>query len=521
MMRTAIKGKSGGTRGRVTVQQSFPSPTGGWNARDALADMAPIDAVSLDNWFPRPSYVEMRGGSVLHATGATGNIKTLATYNGVTGISKLYGYTSSGIYDVSSSGAVGASKLVRTNGKHQWEMFGDGTNNWLIAVNGIDKPAYHDGTNWIAVDGTTSPAITGLTTTDLVNLAVFKGRLLFVRKSKLGFDYLPAGAAGGTATYFDLSGEAPRGGYLVAIAVWTRDAGNGPDDYAVFLTSEGEAIVYAGTNPASATTWAKVGSFVIGKPIGRRCVRKYGADPLVLTENGLFFLSSLLMAGDERNKFAVSYKIQSAFTDAARAYFSTFGWTVVSLPSRDAILVNVPNTEDGAHEQFVMNTITKAWCRFTDWDAEDFGLLNRELYFCKGTTTYKAWTSTADSGGNIMYYGKQAFSKFGSQDIKHPKMFMPVMEINGSVTYNSAIDVDFESRDFTGELQSSVPSGSFWGTGLWGVAPWGSSTTIIKQWGGVGAWEGRWLSCKLRLQSNVVTGKWLSSTVMYEVGSGL
>ena len=39
------------------------------------------------------------------------------------------------------------------------------------------------------------------------------------------------------------------------------------------------------------------------------------------------------------------------------------------------------------HEQYVMNTITKAWCRFTEWSAEDFAVFNGELYFCAGRPT--------------------------------------------------------------------------------------------------------------------------------------
>ena len=41
---------------------SLPPPVGGWNARDALANMAPTDAVTLDNLFPGVSSVTLRGG---------------------------------------------------------------------------------------------------------------------------------------------------------------------------------------------------------------------------------------------------------------------------------------------------------------------------------------------------------------------------------------------------------------------------------------------------------------------------
>src|SRR6185295_12739004 len=356
---------------KISITRTYPGPVGGWNARDALASMKPYDAVILNNWYPRPSYVEFRGGWAAHATGTTGNVKTLAVYNKLTGGNQMFGYTATGIYNVSSAGAVGASLLARTNGKHQWVMFGDGSANWLIAVNGIDKPAYYDGTTWTAVTHLTSPALTGYTSNaveDFISVNVFKGRLFFIPKNSLSFWYLAAGVAGGGVTEFDLSGEATKGGYLLAMATWTRDSGAGVDDFAVFFTSEGEAIVYQGTNPNSATTWAKVGSYTIGRPLGRRCVMQYGGDCVVITENGIFPLSALLQSGDERSKFALSYKIQNAVVDAARTYGAIFGWKSITFPAYDAMIVNVPIAEDGTHQQYVMNLLTKSWCKFTNWD---------------------------------------------------------------------------------------------------------------------------------------------------------
>ena len=522
-MREALKSKQRG-RSRVSRQKPFSAPVGGWNARDSIASMHPADAVALDNFFPRPSYVELRGGCDEHATGTTGNIKTLATYNGLTGSNAMFGMTSAGIYDVTVAGAVGASVLARTDGKHQWEMFGDGTSNWLIAVNGIDKPAYYDGSTWTAITNATSPALTGYTgnaVEDFVHVCVFKGRLIFVPVNSLSFWYLSAGVAGGALTEFDLSAEAPKGGYLMACGVWTRDAGSGPDDFFVAITSEGEAIIYQGTNPSSANTWAKVGSFVIGKPLGRRCIHRYGGDCVVLTQQGAFPLSALLMSGDERAKFALSYKIQDVFTEHARSYGSTFGWKSITLPARDALIVNVPKSEDGIHVQFVMNTITKSWCRFTGWDAEDFGLLNGVLYFCDGTSTFKAWTGESDNGENIVYYGKQAFQDFGDDGLKKCNGFMPILKMNGSVTYATDVDVDFEDKPMSGEITFTVASESLWGVALWGVGTWASSEILIKDWSNPASYEGRWLSNKVKVVSNGLRGKWMGSVIMYETGFGL
>ena len=42
---------------RIANTVTFPAPTGGWNARDALASMGKGDAVILDNFVPKTTEV--------------------------------------------------------------------------------------------------------------------------------------------------------------------------------------------------------------------------------------------------------------------------------------------------------------------------------------------------------------------------------------------------------------------------------------------------------------------------------
>jgi hypothetical protein len=518
-MRRATVTKTRAPKAKVSRSRSYPPPVGGWNARDALAAMSPLDAVILDNWFPNTSSVDFRGGMDEYATGMTGNGKTLATYNAIGGTSKLFCYTASGIYDVSSAGAVGSSKLARTNGKHQTTMFGDGSSNWLIAVNGADEPAYFDGSSWTAVTSGTSPALTSslATTTDIVGVAVFKGRLFFIRNNKLGFDYLDAGVAGGDGTFFDLAGEASRGGYLVAITSWSRDAGDGMDDFFVAITSQGEAIVYQGDNPDDAASWAKVGTYFIGKPIGRRCVEKFGSDVIVITEFGVSELSKALeTSAEQQGLYTLSDKIGPQITSDSRLYGSAFGWQALIFPARNALIVNIPLEEDGTHYQYVMNTKTKAWCRFKAWDAECFGMLNGELYFASGTSTFKAWTGTSDDGDDIIFYGKQAFQDFGDPNPKHVNMYMPILAVNGNVAYGADIDVDFGNQEIVGTVTYTVSSAGVWDSSLWDQANWAVDQIVTRQWSSPSEWLGRWIAGKLKITSNSLICQWMGSSIAWE-----
>jgi len=322
-------------------------------------------------------------------------------------------------------------------------------------------------------------------------------------------------------TEFDLSTEAKKGGYLLAMATWTRDGGSGVDDFAVFLTSEGEAIVYQGTNPSAANTWAKVGSYAIGKPLGRRCVAQYGGECVVITQGGTFPLSALLQGGDEKDKFALSYKIQTAFVDAARSYGSTFGWEVFTYPAYDALLVNVPIAEDGEHQQYVMNTLTKSWSKFTDWDAEDFAVFNGELYFTAGTVVYKAWTGTDDNGSNITFYGKQAFQDFGDSQQKQCQLFMPFLAVNGSIAYGADIDVDFEDDEISGTVTYTTVGAAVWDAANWDEGYWGSGLEMVKQWSSPNEWQGRWISTKVKIDSNSLTCQWMATSLVYTHGQGV
>ncbi len=65
---------------RRAVTASLPAPIGGWNARDSLAEMNPLDAVQLTNFYPTPTDVTMRRGYTRNSliTTSTG-VVTLST----------------------------------------------------------------------------------------------------------------------------------------------------------------------------------------------------------------------------------------------------------------------------------------------------------------------------------------------------------------------------------------------------------------------------------------------------------
>jgi hypothetical protein len=61
---------------------SIPAPIGGWNARDSLANMDSMDAVTMLNWFPTPLDIQFRKGYSKRCTGFSGKANSLMNWAG-------------------------------------------------------------------------------------------------------------------------------------------------------------------------------------------------------------------------------------------------------------------------------------------------------------------------------------------------------------------------------------------------------------------------------------------------------
>ena len=519
-MRTPTRRKS--NKAQNSVVRSLPAPVGGWNARDSLADMDPRDARKLVNWFPTTTDCELRGGQTDYATSITGLVETLAVYNKLDGTSEMFAVDSNDVWDVSSSGVASAQSTTVTNGRWQYLNFGDGTNEYLVMVNGVDAPLYYNGTTWTVITGVSSPALTGVTLTSLVHVNEYKGRLIFVEKDTLSFWYLAAQAAGGALTEFPLDSLANRGGYLMWSATWSFDSGDGPDDAAVFITSEGEVIVYRGTDPSTAANWVLAGVYFIGKPLGRRSFVKMAGDLVVITQDGAFPLSASLQSSTIDNTVALSNKIKNDFNVAARDYGANFGWEAINYPLRSAMIFNIPLEEDGMHSQYVMNTITGAWCEFDSWDAECFAEYNDEIYYGLTTEVRKAWTGSSDDGANIIALGKTAFNYFGNtSQQKRFTMFRPMIEINGSLSFLTGMDVDFSNEALTGLATSSGVTGDVWDTGLWDTAVWSGGSEIVREWRSPSNNVGYCASVGVQTETANIEIKWIANDYVFEHGGVL
>jgi hypothetical protein len=506
---------------RVNEVKSIPAPIGGWNARDPIAAMPEDDAVIMDNFWPTTSDVMLRNGWEPHATGIGDQVETVMAYNaqGATP-DLLFAAGNGGIYDVTGTGAVGAAEVTGLNStQFQYVNFTNSSGTaYLICVNGADDAQYYNGTTWIAVDAVSTPAITGVSTDDLINVAVHKRRLWFVEEGTLNAWYLPVDAVGGAATAFSLAGIARLGGYLVSIGTWTLDAGEGPDDYWVAVTSEGEVIVYRGTDVSSLTTWTLMGVWRLGRPVSYRCFMKYQGDLLYISTDGVVPLSKALISERADPRIALSDKIDGAMSEATSLYYNNFGWGMLFYPGATMLIVNIPVDVGSNQQQYCMNTITKAWARFTGLAASCWELFGNDVYFGSDGQVNKFWIAPDDDGSNINGDCMTAFNYFGTRStLKRWLMARPILTCNGTPSATLSINVNYDMTAPAYSISFTPVTYAVWDTALWDQGVWGGGLGVILDWQTV-AGIGFCAAARLQVASQGLTVRWQATDFVHEFG---
>ena len=369
----------------------------------------------------------------------------------------------------------------------------------------------------------TVTGITGVNSNTFVNVNLFKNRLYFTQKDTLKCWYLGVNAISGAANALDFGGIARNGGFLQAMGTWTLDAGQGADDYAVFVTNMGEVIVYNGTDPTDATTWLLKGVWQLGQTFNRKCFFKWSGDLLLLTQDGLVPLASALQSSRLDPSVNLTDKIYYAVSQAATLYYANFGWQINYYASENMLILNIPI--DGSIEQYVMHTITKSWARFTGiqancWENND----KNGIFFGGNGYVGKFYGVYSDNGSNISASAQQAYSYFESPgQLKRFTMVRPILQVsNGVPSILVGINVDFDPQNNLGSIgyNPSSQSVAVWDTAKWDQNNWSGGLNTIKVWQGVTG-IGYAASLNVQVVSQTIETHWASSDYVFEKGGVL
>jgi hypothetical protein len=306
------------------------------------------------------------------------------------------------------------------------------------------------------------------------------------------------------------------------MGTWTIDAGQGADDYAVFVTNNGEIIVYNGTDPSDPTKWALKGVWQLGQTFNRKCFLKWAGDLLLLTQDGLVPLASALQSSRLDPRVNVTDKIYYAISQAATLYSGNFGWQIAYFASNNMLLINVP-TSTGT-QQFVMHTISKAWAQFTGINATCFELHNELLYFGGNGFVGQYWNGYSDNGSNINASVQQAYSYFDAPgQLKRYTLVRPIIQTdNGFPSILCGINVDFDYQNQLGQIAfnpASTDLGS-WDNAVWDVNTWGGNLSINRIWQGVTG-LGFSAGINMSVASQGIDVHWVSTDYVMERGGVL
>jgi hypothetical protein len=498
-----------------TPTYSVPVPTRGWNERDPITQMDPQDAIRLVNIFPNTATCDIRKGSRVHATGlGSGAVQGLFEFSGPTGTRKLIGTANNKIYDCTTYNAA-ATDI--TNGAtitvNKWQAVNFRAK--LILVNGTDQPLQMNASTTV-----TSATYTGVSNDNLLaHVSVYKSRLYFCETNTASIWYGAANEVTGALTEDDYSGRLQRGGYLLFSGAYSRDLGDSTDDLFVVVSNMGEVLAYSGDYPG-AKNWVQVTRYFIPVPIGRRGFVRMGSDMTIITEDGVYPLSEVLASGRQSKK--LTDRIQNAFRRYAALYKGNFGWQAIEYPRSAYLVINVPVSESTNAEQFVMNTQTGAWCKFTGLKAVSWSLLNEKLYF-GGTNgkVYEADYGANDAGANIDVDLKGAFNYLGSKtSAKRVSLARPLITSDYAVSFVFNLDTDFGNKTITDTVSIMGSAGAEWDSATWDVDSWDGENVYSDDWYSVSG-VGRCVAPRLSGSFNNVQFSLSGIDYIYEQGGPL
>lgn len=456
----------------VAQKGRIPAPKAGWVQNASLLEPPKASAEVLDDIFPTAAGARMRRGRSLHAT-ITGAAVQVMVWNGAT--SKMFASDATNVYEISSPADAAVAPTADLTGltSGDWSAINFGTSggSFLWMCNGADSARHYNGTTWA------TPTITGVTSSNLSQCWAHGSRIFAIEAGTLSAWYLPADSIAGAMTELPLRTVFSSGGSLLFGTTWSLDSGEGLDDVCVFVTDQGEIAVYQGQDPD--TSWSRIGTYEIAKPLSKHAFFKAGGDVAIATEEGIVSLAAAVQQDRTAiSRSAITYPIEDAWREAVTLRDASHAFNATLWHSERMLLVSVPDAYDGTSQAFVCNSRTGAWCRFTGFDVQCSVVFNDRLYF--GTSdgqVFAAETSGSDNGSPYTTRWLPKFMPMGT-----------VVSLNAArVVYRGTVDTEPQLDGAQG-FSTSVPSSpapatdessNVWGTALWGSAVWGEGATRV------------------------------------------
>lgn len=352
-------------------------------------------------------------------------------------------------------------------------------------------------------------SFTGIPTSSLNYVWVYKQRLWFVEKESLNAWYLPVDQIAGVAVEFPLGPVFGRGGSLLFGQTWSLDSGaeGGLSEQNTFASTEGEVAAYQGSDPADANSWGKVGVYRIGRPLGAKAFARAGGDLIISTDIGSIPLSQAIQRDVAAlSPAALSYPIETAWNQRVEERRSQ-PWHCEIWPTKQMMVVALPTVSSSRPEMLVANARTGAWALYTGWGGTCLEVFSERMFF--GSTDGKVFEAEVTGADDDVPYTATVvplFSDMGSPaSLKMSTLARAVMLSPYPVNAQLSLQVDFAIGLPPPPDAASGSSGSVWGSGVWGTSVWGARAVKqpVQTWYSV-AGSGYALAPALQITSGAV-----------------
>lgn len=508
---------------QLTQPNTFPAPTNGINSITNLYGMDPRDCIFSVNIDATVYGMKVRPGYNEYANGMAGAaIQTVIPYTGSMddeSENRLWAANSDGIYNISATTTTPVKDVDwaiknAPSGRCSFSQFtNDGGAHFLLVAdeeNGLQL--YTESTGVWSV-----PAIVGPSggAADIVFVMSWKNRMWYIEQNSTSAWYSDVGVFGGTLTEFNFGSRFRYGGILSVLADWTLDSGEGPDDYIVAVSSAGDVIVYAGTDPSSSATFGLIGLWFIGAvPFGRRIISLYGGDMLVLSTYGLISMGALLQGKDPFSlEASLSWKIQSFINTAMQTTRNQFGWEIKIHPNISRLMISSPQEAGKQPTQYVYDLNLKAW---SIWEAVPIitsEQYDSEMYFGTGATprVFKM-EGTVDNvliaGGTSDQIDWQFLTSY--QDFQTPEQFKrmqfmrPIFLSASQPSFQVKAFYDYNLGSLAVPPNAVAGATALWDAAIWDAAIWAGGEFAFQP--AIGAWGiGKTMAIAIRGRSLVET----------------
>lgn len=476
-----------------------PAPHNGLNTRESFTRLQPTEARVLQNLLPDEGSCNVRPGHDEHSdiSGAT-SVPTLMVYKGASAQALIAGAAGE-LYNVTTSSDSVLTAATYTNNRWSHDNF----NGFLFGVNGTDNPWRYNGS---AVSDP-SWSGSGLTDNNLSTIKQVRNRLWFTEVNSADVWYAGIAAVTGSLTKFQLS-QIASGGKCIATNSWSRDAGDGSDDFTVFIMDTGQVITYQG-DPA--TNFALVGKYSAPKLVEKDATVKIGGELVLMTVSGPIPMTAVIAGNAFSPDALVNWgKIAPSWQTDYQRYKANAGWSAYFF---NGIVYFVFPTGTDTTLQYVYNTRVPAWTTYTNLPIASIADLNGELYFGSYSDewVYRHATGT-DNGAAIKTLARQgaSYPTQGARTVRYSR-FRPNIDADGPCDVEFCLDMDFQDG-MLGPVYSITgsSSGADWGDD-WG-SDWGAPTTAKRKWYPVKG-VGKAVAPVVRTTTSALSVRWWSSDV--------